>query len=278
MARLLGFTGNRPDLGARAIALEARSFEIRRPPEESSSWGVGFYQGGELLLKRRPFDDRGSINFAEVTKDIRADVLVGHIRAATVGALKTENTHPFRYRQWLFAMTGTVPSFDTLRPRLRDSLPQFLARDVRGDTDAELVFYLFLSFLHDAGALDRPEVSPDKARAAIRSTIALVDRLCEEEGAKSTALNMVVACGDYVLGVRCGHAMAYDVVEGRSALERLFGAEELSRLKVPHLAACKLSLVASDFDEDRVPSGWKHVPERTSVTLTRTDAPVLEAV
>ncbi len=259
MARLLGFTGNRPDLGARAIALEARSLEIRRPAEESSSWGLGFYQGGEVLLKRRPFDDRGSINFAEVTKEIRADVLVGHIRAATVGALKTENTHPFRYRQWLFAMTGTVPSFETLRPRLRDSLPQFLARDVRGDTDAELVFHLFLSFLHDAGVLDRPEVSAERARTAIRSAISLVDSLCEEEGAKPTALNIVIACGDYVLGVHTGRAMAYELVEGRGGLERLFGAEELGRLKVPHLAACKLSIVASDFDEDRIPAGWKRV-------------------
>jgi predicted glutamine amidotransferase len=278
MARLLGFIGNRPDLGSRAIALEARALEIRRPSDESSSWGVGFYQGGELLLKRRPFDDRGSINFAEVTKDLRADVLVGHIRAATVGTLKTENTHPFRYRQWLFAQTGTVPSFETLRSRLRDSLPQFLARDVRGDTDAELVFYLFLSFLHDAGALDRGEVPASTARSALRSTVALVERLCAEEGTKETRLNMVVACGDYVIGVRASNAMACELVQGRAALERLFGAEELSRLKVPHLAACRLSIVASDFDDDRVPSGWTRVPERTTVTLTRTDDPFLEPI
>jgi glutamine amidotransferase len=279
MARLLGFIGNRPDLGSRALALESASLEVRRSErvahEGGLSWGVGFYQGGELLLKRRPIDDRARINFADLTREIRADVLVGHIRTATVGALKTENTHPFRYRQWLFAETGTVPKFEVLGSRLRDSLPQFLARDVRGDTDAELVFYLFLSFLHDAGSLNR-EIAPADARSALRSTVALVDRLCAEEGEGPAALNMVLASGDYVIALRRSGAMAYSVMQGKQALERLYGNEELSKLKIPHLASCRLSVVASDFEDDRPPSGWTPLPERTTLTLTRTDAPLIE--
>ncbi|MFO0613375.1 MAG: class II glutamine amidotransferase [Polyangiaceae bacterium] len=284
MARLVGFIGNRPDLGSRAIAVEGSAFELRRPTptgkqaEDSCSWGVGFYQGGEILLKRRPYDDRRTIGFGELTKDIKADVLVGHIRLATVGAHKTENTHPFRYRQWLFAQTGTVPQFEALRGRLRESLPQFLARDVRGDTDAELVFYLFLSFLHDAGDLDRPSVSTESARAALRSTISLVDRLCAQEGAGETKLNMVVACGDYVIGVRGAGPMAFELVEGREGLEKLFGSEGPSRLKVPHLVSNRLAVVASDFVDDRVPSGWTPIDTRATVTLSRTDDPVLEGL
>lgn len=289
MARLLGFIGNRPDLGARGIALDAAAFEVRGGAERSSSatpeksseaglgWGVGFYQGGEILLKRRPVDDRKRIGFAELIKDIKADVLVGHIRNATVGALKTENTHPFRYRQWLFAQTGTVPKIDVLRGRLRDSLPQFLARDVRGDTDAELVFYLFLSFLHDGSSLDRTVVDPSDARAALRSSISLLDRLSAEEGEGPPPLNVVVACGDYVIGARRAAPMGYQLVHGKAALERLFGSEGLSRMKVPHLSSCRLSMVASDFD-DRLPSGWTELAEKTMVTLTRTDEPSLEAL
>ena len=50
--------------------------------------------------------------------DLRADVLVAHVRTPTVGTLRTENTHPFRFRQWLFAQTGTVPEFAAVRDRL----------------------------------------------------------------------------------------------------------------------------------------------------------------
>ena len=49
-----------------------------------------------------------------------------------------------------------------------ESLPQFLARDVRGDTDAEVVFYIFLSFLHDMNKLDRSDVAAEDARHALR--------------------------------------------------------------------------------------------------------------
>src|SRR5262249_38094684 len=123
MARLVGFIGNRPDLGARMIELEGRALAVRRKaPSDASStppgWGIGFYQAGEILLKRRPIDDRAEINLADLTRDVRADTLLAHVRLATVGAPRTENTHPFRYRQWLFANTGTVESFASLRGRL----------------------------------------------------------------------------------------------------------------------------------------------------------------
>ncbi len=289
MARLVGFIGNRPDLGARAIALEEQAFTVRVPetPEAAAtasegpgsvSWGIGFYQGGEILLKRRPFDERRALSLAEILKDVKAEVLVGHVRTATVGTLRTENTHPFRYRQWLFAQTGTVPSFERLRGRLMESMPQFLARDVRGDTDAEIVFHLFLSFLHDAGVLDRSDVDPAVARDAIRSTLSLVDGLCAEEGAGTARLNLVLACSDYVIGVRVSSKMGYQVVAGRAALERLFGGESLSRTKIPHLASARLSMCASDFDDDRLPSGWTPVPERSTITLFHGHEPQVAAL
>jgi glutamine amidotransferase len=242
------------------------------------SWGIGFYQGGEILLKRRPFDERRSLSLGEIIRDVKADVLVGHVRTATVGSLRTENTHPFRYRQWLFAQTGTVPSFAQLRSRLMDSIPQFLARDVRGDTDAEIVFHLFLSFLHDSNVLDRPEVAPSAARDALRSTISLVDGLCAEEGEGPTKLNLMLACHDYVIGLRCAARMGYHVVAGRAALERLFGGESLSRTKIPHLATARLSICAADLDDDRLPQGWVSVPERSTVTLSHADEPQVAAL
>ncbi|MFO0551997.1 MAG: class II glutamine amidotransferase [Polyangiaceae bacterium] len=295
MARLVGFIANRPDLGSRALAMDASSFSVKVPdiepagegatdkrssdPHGSVSWGVGFYQGGEILLKRRPFDERRTLGFPDLVKDIRAEVLIGHIRTATVGALRTENTHPFRYRQWLFAQTGTVPHFNQLRPRMLESLPQFLARDVRGDTDAELVFYLFLSFLHDAGRLDRADVAPAAARDALRSAMSLVDRLCAEEGEKTPPqLNIALACSEFVLGVRTSSKMGFQNVSGRAALERLFENESFSRTKIPHLASARVSLFASDFDDDRLPAGWTPVAARSTVTISHTHEPHVESL
>jgi glutamine amidotransferase len=278
MARLVGFIGNRPDLGARAIELEERALTVRRREGVIPGWGVGFYQGGEILLKRRPIDDRPEISLADMTKDVRADILVAHVRAATVGSLRTENTHPFRYRQWLFAHTGTVEGFARLRNQLSDSLPQFLQRDVRGETDSELLFHLFLSFLHDSGQLDRPNVDAASARTALRSSIALVDRLCAEEGAGPSAMNIVVTNPEYLLAAHGGTSMAYRIYQGSEDMERLLSDGGLGRMRMPDYAASRLTLVASDFDDDQAPAGWTHVGERAIVTFTRADAPAIEPI
>lgn len=297
MARLVGFIANRPDLGARALSLDLEAFTVRVPDPTlgpanadgpgSVSWGVGFYQGAEILLKRRPFDDRTVLAFPDLVRDIRADVLIGHVRTATVGALRTENTHPFRYRQWLYAQTGTLPLFDEasgqsaapggrLRARMLESLPQFLARDVRGDTDAELVFYIFLSFLHDANKLDRMDISAADARGALRSTLSLVERLSAEESATPVALNILLACAEYVIGVRTMSAMGFRVLSGRQALERMFGDESFSRTKVPHLTSARIAVVGADFADDRLPGDYTALASRATVTLTHSDAPHVE--
>lgn len=278
MARLVGFIGNRPDLGARVIDLEGRALDVRRRAGVTPGWGVGFHQAGEILLKRRPIDERGEVSPADIIRDVRADTLIAHVRLATVGAPRTENTHPFRYRQWLFANTGTVESFTKLRGRLAEQLPQFLARNVRGETDSELFFHLFLSFLHDAGQLDRPAVEASVARDALRGAMALVDGLCAEEGAPPTALNILAANSEYLFAAHAGSPMAYRVFAGPRDLERLFGDGGLGRMRIPDYATSRVTLVASNFDDDVLPREWTPVPPRAIVTFTRSDEPVVEAL
>ncbi len=272
MARLVGFIGNRPDLAARAIELEQRALLVRLPETSPPGWGVGFYQGGEVLLRRRPIDERTELSLVELTRDLRGDVVLVHVRDATVGAHRTENTHPFRYRQWLYAQTGTVHAFASLRQRLLESLPEFLQRDVRGETDSELVFHLFLSFLHDAGVLDRPDVTPEVAAEALRSTHALLDRLCAEEGQAPTSMNLMLSTPEYLIGLRRGAPMALRVFEGPGDIEQLFGQEGLSRMRLPDLASCRGQLLASDFGAEGPPPNWELVPSDTLVSLSRADA------
>jgi len=271
MARLVGFIGNRPDLGTRILELEASQLVVHRNSRTIPGWGVGFYQGGEFLLKRRPIDDRPTLDLRDMIKGTRADILIAHVRVATVGVARTENTHPFRYRQWLFAQTGTINAFSTLRGRLTDSLPQFLLRDVCGETDAELLFHLFLSFLHDAGQLDRPHVPVNTARAALRSSLALVNRLCAEEGHGPSSLNLLVASPEYLVAVHDRGRMKLRELHGAEDLEQILGDGGLGRMRLPDFAACRVSVIASDFENDDVLAGWTAVPDRAIVTLTRTE-------
>ena len=291
MARLFGLIGNRADLASRVLASEADALRVTSKGHPLG-WGVGFYQGGDVLIRRRPIDDvaqsaNGRVDVTKVAGDVRADVLVGQVRNATVGALRTENTHPFRYRQWLFAQTGTLPAFDAIRERLFGSVPEFLRSSIRGDTDAEILFYVFLSFLHDAGRLNEALNDPSHVRDALRSSVSVVDGLAAEVGAGESEINIIVSNGENLFAFNRGAPMGYRILAGKHDAEALIEDDLNLRRKTPELEQMHFALIGSDFDEDASPlavssptsqSRWKAVPERAIVTLERGRDPQIETI
>jgi predicted glutamine amidotransferase len=279
MARLFGLIGNRADLAGRVLASEAAALSVKAAVNLPLGWGIGFYQGGEVLMRRRPIDDRPEIDVAKNGADVRADVLIGHVRSATVGTLRTENTHPFRYRQWLFAQTGTVAAFDSIRERLTASVPEFLRGAIRGDTDSEIVFHVFLSFLHDAGRLNEVVLDEAVVRDALRATVAVVDQMTAEVGGEPGSLNMMLANGDHIVSVHRGAPMAWRVFAGKHDADVLIGEDLQLRRKAPELAQMHFTLLASDFDMalgSEALRPWKPVDDRAIVTLTRGQEPKTE--
>ena len=251
MARLLGIIANRPDLSHRFAEYESAALAMRKGEEEQWGWGVGFFQNGEILLKRRPLDDRSAIDPVEMLGDVRSDILLSHVRRGTVGSFRTSNTHPFRYRNWLFAETGTVRGWEGVRSKLFETLPRFLQRSLRGDTDSEVLFHLFLSFLHDAGKLDQFQVAVGDVFSSLKSSLGLLDRICKEVGLDKPKVNILLATPDYLVSARRGAPMAYRVLSGRDDFEPLFEGEGAGKLLMPDLEPCRLSAVASDFIDDK---------------------------
>jgi predicted glutamine amidotransferase len=278
MARLFGIIGNRPDLTARVLAFEAEALRARSQGEPLG-WGLGFYQGGEVLIRRRPIDERQELDFFTLAADVRADVLIGHVRHATVGALRTENTHPFRYRQWLFAQTGTVSQFEQVRERLVGSVPDFLRSGIRGETDAEIMFYVFLSFLHDAGLLNNGSVEAGPVREALRSSLAVVDGMTAEAGTAPGMLNLLVSNGGQIVALHRSDApMGLRTLSGKADGDTVLGDDPQLRRKVPELGRMHFTIAASDFD-GAVPNGrWRMVPERAIVTMSCDEDPRIEAL
>lgn len=284
MARLFSLIGNRSDLAGRVLSSEPDALRVQARGTPLG-WGIGFYQGGEVLMRRRPIDDHPTIDIAKVASDVRADVLVGHVRNATVGALRTENTHPFRYRQWLFAQTGTLPAFESIRERLVASVPAFLRSSIRGETDAEILFYIFLSFLHDAGRLDTAVVEAPHVRDALRSCVAVVDGMTAEVGGDAARVNLMVADGESVHAYTRGAQMGYRVFSGKEDADVLIGDDLALRRRTPELGQMHFTLLASDFDDDWTlaassPTGhthWHALADSATVSLERGKDPHIDA-
>lgn len=257
MGRLIGYVANRTDRLGDVLDDEHDAIapgEDYRP----DAWGIGFYQNGEVLHKKRPKLTDGPIDWEKVARDVRSDNVIVHFRNATVGDFRSDNTHPFRMRQWLFAHVGTVEGFSAIRPSLLESMPDFLRRNIRGSTDSEHVFMTLLSFLHDAGQLDFPDADRDVVLGAIRSSLALITRHCEEVGAPAPTLNLMLTNGRHMYVVRQGGPMHYAERTGLPS----------DGSKTPKSGPLRYVLVYSNGDTES-PVGYSELPEGSVLTIDR---------
>ena len=261
MGRLIGYMSNRSDRLRDAVHQERAA--LASAPTRADGWGLGFYQGGEVLHKKRPQTTGEALDWADIAGDVRSHCVVAHLRQATVGDFRAENTHPFRLRQWLFAHNGTIDRFAALRPALLEQLPDFLQRNVRGDTDSELFFHAVLSFLHDAGQLDNPDVDDRHVLHALRSSVALVDRLAAEVGGKPGTLNLVLTNGRTLYALRRGKPLAY---VDRHGLHDSVGRADSARAEA-EAAALHYVMVLSDGPT--LAPGWRAIEEGHVLVVDR---------
>jgi glutamine amidotransferase len=235
------------------------------PPESLSpaGWGIGFYQGGEVLHKKRPLLEGEEIDWEEVASEVHSDCAVFHLRNATVGKFRSENTHPFRFRQWLFAHNGTIGRFDVIRQRLLESMPDFLQRNIRGETDSEHFFHAILSFLHDAGQLDQLDLDERAVLNSIRSTVTLIERLEAEVGAKHGSLNMMLTNGRRMYALCRGAPLMY--VERQGLHDTRAEDEPATSSKAPQVL--RYLLAVSDGPE--TPRDYETVEDGSVLVIDR---------
>jgi hypothetical protein len=164
-------------------------------------WGLGYSQGGDVLLVRTPKSSTKPVDLASPLAEIPTDCAIAQaVSDERFGG--TDNTPPFRFRRWMFAMTGT-PDLDGATGRLLEHIPEYLRRNLKGKTPAELVFHVFLAMMHDEGSVDDPNVSTQATRRALAATLKLVRTEAKAELklgnlALSNGRSMVVARVDDV--------------------------------------------------------------------------------
>ena len=182
MCRLFGSRSLKP--GGVAHALLRGSNALREQSREHpDGWGLAWYVGGEPQLARSLAPAHADDDFAEVVGGagsaaarafVEADTVLAHIRKASVGRVALENTHPFQRGRWVFAHNGTLPHWERCAGALESLLEPSLRRSLRGETDSERCFLLFLTQLARLGEVERPGFA--KAAQALRATVAAVVR------------------------------------------------------------------------------------------------------
>lgn len=118
-----------------------------------------------------------------------------------------------------------------------------------------------LTFLHDAGQLDNPDVAEAQALAAIGTAVALVERLAAEVGATDNSLSFILTNGRSMYALRHGAPMAY--------VERHGMHDPPEDYTPPPTGSTKLRYVMVVSDVEEAPASYEIVPERSVAVINR---------
>jgi glutamine amidotransferase len=171
-------------------------------------WGVGWWEGGRPRVERGLLPAHADQAFCDASHRAHSQVVLAHVRDASVGPVTAANTHPFTQGPWVFAHNGTVARYkrsSRLRARLEEEIAPALRPLLQGDTDSERCFLLFLTRVQALRAEARPAL--DQVRRALAETTALVAALADAGAARPSSLNFLVSDGRLLLGTRRGRSL-----------------------------------------------------------------------
>ena len=178
-------------------------------------WGIAWYQGGRVRVERGLLPAHADQAFVEAARAARSRVVIAHVRDASIGPVTEANTHPFVHGRWIFAHNGTVARIKEVagvRARVEAEIAPALRRELRGETDSERCFLLFLTLL--AARRTAAPVTLAQVEAALRATTAAVRRLADRPSARPSSLNFLVSDGRVLAASRLGRDLHVAVQAG----------------------------------------------------------------
>jgi glutamine amidotransferase len=139
MCRLFGMSGGQHRVAATFWLLDAEDSLTKQSRREPDGTGLGWFDEHDApQVVKHPLAAYEDRQFACEAREVRSRTFIAHIRYASTGGLKPENTHPFEQRDRLLAHNGVITDLRALERELGPELMQ----TVHGDTDSERFFAL----------------------------------------------------------------------------------------------------------------------------------------
>ncbi len=195
MCRLFAVHSTRP------ISL-AKPFEALRElsVHHRDGWGVAKFEG-DWAVKRDVLPAFESSRFTDIVGEPAPLVSLTHLRLASVGKLDIDNNHPFTSNGWAFMHNGTLRNFAETRAKIEAEIaPEFL-KGIKGSTDSERLFALFLTFVQG-----RSDIEISEAARALSRVTKLAGSMTDSADAKSK-MNLIASNGKITLATRRGHTL-----------------------------------------------------------------------
>ncbi|TAL64272.1 MAG: class II glutamine amidotransferase [Legionella sp.] len=179
-------------------SLRARETNLRT---NGDGFGVGWYApqistDPALFTSISPaWNDRNLLN---LTAKIQSPCFFAHVRSASAGGVTNFNCHPFKFGDWMLMHNGEIHDFIKIKRHLRRLLDDDIYNWIKGDTDSEHLFALFLQLGKDRD-LSKLSVVAD----VLHETLQKIEALILEFGKKGASYyNICLTDGDRIVATR----------------------------------------------------------------------------
>lgn len=248
-------------------SLVRQSYDAREMLSGSSNadgFGIGWYHlnlSEKPAIYRNPAPITTDLNVPNMFNSISGEIILAHVRGASDGMpVSWTNTHPFSYHQFLFMHNGSVDEFRTqIYPDFFPLIRPSVWGCIKGNTDSEHVFGLWLSNLDENRLKDGDAFTLKEKTDALKKTILQLEELA---AIKKTdiVLNIGLTDGHDLVAVR------HHFGKRKATLYYLENAEDFSG---GHLVASEKL-----FDDPN----WKMIPEKSFLTIDRQNRLRIEPV
>ncbi|MFM7202860.1 MAG: class II glutamine amidotransferase [Myxococcota bacterium] len=207
MCRLFGFRSQQ-HLSACHPLIGAENALVVQSRQHRDGWGVAYFENRLPTIHKGTAPACDDCGFSTLCQALSSDVLIAHVRQATVGSVAPQNTHPFHYESWVFAHNGTVYGFQKLRPYFLEEMTPHLRSRIQGSTDSEHCFYLLLSELEALNELH--EVSAQDLEEALAICLQKIASWCRLVGIREApCMNFMISNGSLFAATRLGRDLYF---------------------------------------------------------------------
>jgi glutamine amidotransferase len=247
-----------------------QSFHAREieEPLNGDGFGIGWYVP-ELNYEPITFVSVNPAwnnrNLRNLAPKIKADCMIAHVRAASVGDVSESNCHPFQYKNMLMAHNGGIEDFSRIKRHMRNPLSDELYNWIKGQTDSEHIFAFLLQELFT----NHKSVSPEAVVDAFEHTFRELKKLMADHGIKEPAyLNMVVTNGLFLVGTRyCTDPKEEPLTLYHSEGSRYVVEDGITRMEAPADDDQAVLVVSEKLSDDPF---WTMIPANHFVIVEQT--------
>ncbi len=200
-------------------------------PLNGDGFGLGWYAHQidytpAIFASMQPaWNDR---NLQYLAAKLRTHCVFGHVRAASTGGVNIFNCHPFTYKRFLFMHNGSIGGFEKIKRHIRRELSDEIYDWVKGQTDSEHFFALFLQIFED---MKGQHNAASMAKALIE-TINLLSKIQKKYGIDEiNYLNIALTDGFSMIASR----YISNTEEGCPTLYYAAGSEYVTRDGASHI-------------------------------------------